>query len=154
MYAPDQLNSGHKSNPIYRSSVAPQNDEHHQHKHHHQHENADYHDADLSISNIQITPSALMSMCPALLVQIEQGSCSDPTSAPIQQRPTARKEIKEISSFGKFAIIVIRFDLVEYSVSISKLRFSLNFHRFKSETTNCISCKPDVDVSVLLSSFF
>lgn len=101
MYSPDQLNSGHKTNPIYRSSVAPENGEHHQqHKHHHQHENVDYNDGDFGISNIQITPSALMSMCPALLVQIEQGSCSDATAAPIQQ-PTPRKEIKEISSFGK-----------------------------------------------------
>lgn len=104
MYAPDQLNSGHKTNPIYRSSVAPENepDHQHQHKHHqHQHEHADYNDADLSVSNIQITPSALMSMCPALLVQIEQGSCSDATAAPIQQQPTPKKETKEISSFGK-----------------------------------------------------
>lgn len=109
MYAPDQLNSGHKTNPIYRSSVAPENDEHHQHKHHHQHENADYNDAvDLSISNIQITPSALMSMCPALLVQIEQGSCSDASAARIQQQqqqPTPKKEIKEISSFGKLLLL-------------------------------------------------
>lgn len=101
MYAPDQLNSGNKANPIYRSSVAPEKDEQHQHNHHHQHDNTDHNDVDFSISNIQITPSALMSMCPALLVQIEQGLCAiDATAAPIQQ-PTAKKDIKDISSFGE-----------------------------------------------------
>lgn len=110
MYAPDQLNAEHRTNPIYRSSVAPENDDHHQHKHHHhQHESADYNEADFSISNIQITPQNLLSMCPALLVQIEQGSCNDAIAAPIQQ-PTPRKEIKEISSFGKvFAFSFILF---------------------------------------------
>lgn len=111
MYAPDQLNAEHRANPIYRSSVAPENDDHHQHKHHHhQHENADYHDADLSISNIQITPQNLLSMCPALLVQIEQGSCSDAIAAAPIQQPTPKKEIKDISNRGNvFSFICIDF---------------------------------------------
>lgn len=126
MYSPDQLNSGHKTSPIYRSSVAPENDEsshQHQHKHHHQHESADYNDADFGISNIQITPSALMSMCPALLVQIEQGSCNDAAAAPIQL-PTPRKEIKEISSFGKvFSCIYEEKKLLLSPVMIVKSTF-------------------------------
>lgn len=32
-----------------------------------------------NLSKIQITPSVFMSMCPALLVQIEQGSCNENT---------------------------------------------------------------------------
>lgn len=118
MYAPDQLNGEHRSNPIYRSSVAPENDEHHQHKHHHHHDSADYHDTDFGISNIQITPQNLLAMCPALLVQIEQGTCNDAIATaaaaavsasetePLQQ-PTSRKEIKDISSFGNFFIIIL-----------------------------------------------
>lgn len=32
-----------------------------------------------NLSKIQITPNVFMSMCPALLVQIEQGSCNENT---------------------------------------------------------------------------
>lgn len=144
MYAPDQLNGEHRSNPIYRSSVAPENDDddHHQHKHHHhQHENADYHDTDFGISNIQITPQNLLAMCPALLVQIEQGSCNDAaiaaatataaaasaaasaaavTASEPMQHPTPRKEIKEISSFGKV-------NLLYYFM------IAIHFHWFKDQ---------------------
>lgn len=71
MYSPDALNSTSKINPIYRSSAAHEQDESHDHHQHH-HENAED-ERDYSISNIQITPSVFMNMCPALLVQIEQG---------------------------------------------------------------------------------
>lgn len=116
MYSPDALNITSKSNPIYRSSSTPEHDDdEHQHGHHHQHSDDE---TDYSISNIQITPSAFMNMCPALLVQIEQGSCSehldDPsplpssssrTSLPMSSAPTQRKEVKDISSFGEDKLI-------------------------------------------------
>lgn len=118
MYMADVLNGTQKSNPIYRSSLAADNEEHehqHQHQHKHEHEHGHEHqhqhtdaksdDTDFSVSNIQITPSAFMSMCPALLVQIEQGSCSEqyetPTPASPPSLPTARKQINEISGFCK-----------------------------------------------------
>lgn len=56
---------------MYRSSLATEHDHHHSG---HGDEDAD----DLSVSNIQITPSVFMHMCPALLLQIEQGSCAEP----------------------------------------------------------------------------
>lgn len=42
-------------------------------------ENDDSHESLPSdtLANVQITPSIFMSMCPALLVQIEQGSCNE-----------------------------------------------------------------------------
>lgn len=100
MYSPDQFNYTQKSNPVYRSSVAPENDDH---QHHHSDDDENDDDTEFSVSNIQITPSALMSMCPALLVQIEQGSCTEePTIAPYEDTPEAepRKEAGEISSQG------------------------------------------------------
>ncbi|XP_031638568.1 zinc transporter ZIP10 isoform X2 [Contarinia nasturtii] len=100
MYSPDALNNTHKNNPIYRSSsdsVAAE----HQHQHHHQHHSDDkIEDADHSISNIQITPTAFMNMCPALLVQIEQGSCAE------QFTPAPRKEVKDITPFAWIAAVV------------------------------------------------
>lgn len=131
MYAPDQLNGEHRSNPIYRSSVAPENDDHHQHKHHHhQHDSADYHDTDFGISNIQITPQNLLAMCPALLVQIEQGSCNDGIAASAAaavsasepepfHHPTPRKEIKEITSTGKMNLFVIVILFICNSLSLT-----------------------------------
>lgn len=106
MYSPDQFNNT-KSNPIYRSSAAPENDDH-------PHSEEEVENAEFSISNIQITPSALMNMCPALLVQIEQGSCTPmpaatPSPQTFKETPSARhdeteheNEKKEISAFGKF----------------------------------------------------
>lgn len=102
MYSPDALNGTNKNNPIYRSSAVSENDEHQ--NHHHQHSGDKHEDVDYSISNIQITPTAFMNMCPALLVQIEQGSCSEnyDTPTPISsEQSVPRKSVKDITSFGK-----------------------------------------------------
>lgn len=42
-----------------------------------------------TLTRVQITPSIFMSMCPALLVQIEQGACNEqaPVAADHSQRP-------------------------------------------------------------------
>ncbi|XP_055311077.1 zinc transporter ZIP10 isoform X2 [Sitodiplosis mosellana] len=122
MYSPDAMNGTIKNNPVYRSSsvLADNNDEHqHQHQHEHQHQHSDE-DGDYSISNIQITPAAFMNMCPALLVQIEQGSCaeqqqqqhfddeplpSSSASLPSVQ-PKEPRESKVISSFAWIAAVV------------------------------------------------
>lgn len=115
MYSPDLMNGTIKNNPIYRSSSVltdNNNEDEHQHQHHHeqQHEHHSNEDGDFSISNIQITPAAFMNMCPALLVQIEQGSCAEqqqhyddvPQPSPSSSLPSVQpKEAKEISSFGK-----------------------------------------------------
>lgn len=108
MYIPDQLNNTEKTNPIYRSSVAPDNDDqqqhHHQHQHqhhHHHHQHNEIDEMDFSVSNVQITPTALLSMCPALLVQIEQGACMD-APEPLQE-PSSRKQINEISTYGMYS---------------------------------------------------
>lgn len=105
MYSPDTLNNTHKSNPIYRSSpesVATELHQQHQHheKHQHRHDHSDEKndDIDHNVSNIQITPAAFMNMCPALLVQIEQGSCAEQYTPPSID---ARKEVKDITPFGK-----------------------------------------------------
>lgn len=129
MYMPDVLNSTQKINPIYRSSSATENAEHehqhqhqhdHAHEHEHQHEHQHHHHSedkndDFELSNIQITPDAFLSMCPALLVQIEQGSCSEqydtpaptptPAFASAPALPTPRKQINEISGFCKYFVI-------------------------------------------------
>lgn len=107
MYSPDALNDTNKNNPIYRSSVAKENKEHQNH-HHQQHSSDTNEDVDYSVSNIQITPSAFMNMCPALLVQIEQGSCSESYDVPTQASESLpRKKPNEITSFGKdkYAIV-------------------------------------------------
>lgn len=57
-------------------------DTHHQHRRsadsddHHSHESESN---DELITNIKITPTMFLNMCPALLVQIEQGACSEVT---------------------------------------------------------------------------
>lgn len=89
MYVPDMLNNS-KTHPIYRSSAAES--ETHQHD-----------DNEFSVSNIQISPSAFMSMCPALLVQIEQGSCGE-RQIPLRQA-TDEPAIEEITSYGKITDI-------------------------------------------------
>lgn len=121
MYSPDLMNGTIKNNPIYRSSPVltdKNNEDEHQHQHQHQHHHEQQHehhsneDEDYSISNIQITPAAFMNMCPALLVQIEQGSCAEqeqhyddipqPSPSSSSSLPSMQpKEGKEISSFGK-----------------------------------------------------
>lgn len=73
MYSPDSLKQAHKRNPVYRSSSASEHDQHQ----HHSDSTTDINDNDFSVSNIQISPSTFLNMCPALLVQIEQGSCVD-----------------------------------------------------------------------------
>lgn len=90
MYQPDALN---KSHPIYRSSPASEGENH---QHHQRHADEPNEESDFSISNIQITPAAFMSMCPALLVQIEQGSCTEQ-----YDMPAPKKDVKEITAFGK-----------------------------------------------------
>lgn len=114
---PDVLNGTQKINPIYRSSSATENAEHehqhqhdHAHEHEHQHEHQHHHHSgdkndDFELSNIQITPNAFLSMCPALLVQIEQGSCSEQYDTPAPALPTPRKQINEISGFCKYFVI-------------------------------------------------
>lgn len=101
MYSPEQFNNT-KNNPIYRSSSAPENDDH-------LHSDEETDNGEFSVSNIQISPAALMNMCPALLVQIEQGSCTEmpapaPSPEPFQETVTPRheSESKEITAFGKF----------------------------------------------------
>lgn len=90
MYQPDTLN---KSHPIYRSSPASEGENH---QHNRRHADEPNEEPEFSISNIQITPAAFMNMCPALLVQIEQGSCAD------QYEATApKKDVGEITTFGK-----------------------------------------------------
>lgn len=75
-----------QSNPIYRSSASSGarrrraiDDEHHDHQ---KDDDVDAADGgqqnDFIASNVQITPNAFLSMCPALLVQIEQGACEEP----------------------------------------------------------------------------
>lgn len=49
---------------------------------------------DSAVSNIQITPTTFMSMCPALLVQIEQRSCIDRDS--VEKRDTV------ITNYGTY----------------------------------------------------
>lgn len=98
----DVLNNTSKINPIYRSSSVSKNDEHHNHHHHEQLDE----ESNLSMSNIQITPAEFINMCPALLVQIEQGSCDEEYFEPLKIQ--ARKEIRDITSFGKiFSFIFV-----------------------------------------------
>lgn len=105
MYSPDQFNNTHKNNPIYRSEVASEHDDHEQH--HHQHVDHDDHN-EFTLSNIQISPSDLLNMCPALLVQIEQGSCADGATEPTMETYKETPEIMshktsgEISGYCKF----------------------------------------------------
>lgn len=75
IFNPEAFNGTVKQNPIYRSSLATEFESTPK-----QTENAENGD-ELTMSNIQITPAQFMHMCPALLLQIEQGSCtkSDPT---------------------------------------------------------------------------
>lgn len=68
-----------KQSPIYHSSVDSANDEAN-HKQHDSTKRTDVGDVEASLddlSNIQITPTTFMNMCPALLVQIEQRACKD-----------------------------------------------------------------------------
>lgn len=135
MYSPDAINGTIKNNPIYRStSVLSDNkndndhQHNHQHQHQHQHEQHQHHsdeDDEFSISNIQITPAAFMNMCPALLVQIEQGSCAEQQQQQQQQNfddlPSSsasmpsvqQREGKEITSFGKSRLQ--RTDMLSFS---------------------------------------
>lgn len=86
MYVPNWRTS--QLNPIYRSSVSSNekrrraivNNEHHDHK---KDDDVDHQidgerqQHDFIASTVQITPNAFLSMCPALLVQIEQGACNE-----------------------------------------------------------------------------
>lgn len=80
---PEAFNNSQKRNPAYRSSLANEHD--------HQHEISNDHGDDLSFSNIQITPTEFLYMCPALLLQIEQRSCAE------EPKAQARGNMKEIS---------------------------------------------------------
>lgn len=78
IYDPKALNgSASKPSPIYHSSIAPENAGADQ-KQNEPAKRTDVGDLSLDdLSNIQISPSTFMNMCPALLVQIEQRSCKD-----------------------------------------------------------------------------
>lgn len=69
-----------------------ENPNHHQHRRSaddsddHSHENES---DDAFISNIKITPTMFLNMCPALLVQIEQGACSEVTKVELGKEDKA-----------------------------------------------------------------
>lgn len=114
-----------QQNPIYRSTGATNkrearsvadDDSSHRHRaeneHEHDHDDDDEHHNndgqtanDLNVANVKITPDTFLSMCPALLVQIEQGSCidrhseADPIIKPNKDRGT--------TSTGKYWCIVL-----------------------------------------------
>lgn len=70
MYSPELLSQARKRNPVYRSSSASEHD----HRHHSE-SATDTNEKAADYDDIQISPSTFMSMCPALLVQLEQRSC-------------------------------------------------------------------------------
>lgn len=82
-FNPEAFNNSQKRNPAYRSSLAIEND--------HQPESGNDHGDNLSFSNIQITPTEFLYMCPALLLQIEQRSCAE------EPKVQARENMKKIS---------------------------------------------------------
>lgn len=109
IYDPEALNSStHKHNPIYRSFSESESEN--AHRQQYESSTNSNNDDDLTISNIQITPSTFMKMCPALLVQIEQNSCVEHLHDENEVRQTA-KHIeggkKEISTFGSIYFLSI-----------------------------------------------
>lgn len=72
-----------KQNPIYRSTRAMNkrsvvDDDVHEHANEHPNDDGDdYTSTYFNVANIQITPDTFLNLCPALLVQIEQGSCNE-----------------------------------------------------------------------------
>lgn len=80
--------------------------------HHHQHRrrSADVNDHsdenesdDEFITNIKITPNMFLNMCPALLVQIEQGACSEVTKVELG------KEDKAFTMGMQMIVLLIKF---------------------------------------------
>lgn len=85
LYVPEPVNTT-QQNPIYKSSMATsKRGSRSVVDHDHDHDNDDEHPSDkdsqlatdFNAANVQITPDTFLSMCPALLVQIEQGSCNE-----------------------------------------------------------------------------
>lgn len=71
---------------------------HHQHRrssdseeHSHEHESDDE-----FVTNIKITPTMFLNMCPALLAQIEQGACSEVTKVELGKEDKAFTMGKQI----------------------------------------------------------
>lgn len=115
LYVPEPV-SKTQQNPIYRSSNAENKRDtrslddddriNHQHQHDHDDERLEDHQTDFNVANVQITPETFLSMCPALLVQIEQGSCIERQNDAIEAddpiiQPQKDKENKKI---GKHCI--------------------------------------------------
>lgn len=116
MYVPNWRTT--QLNPIYRSSVSSNekrrraiaNNEHHDHKKDddvdHQNDGDERQPHEFIASSIQITPNAFLSMCPALLVQLEQGACNEPqTNDDVAAKHSdhsdhSHNESKDISSRG------------------------------------------------------
>lgn len=111
-----------QQNPIYRSiSTATKRDSrsivdddsnnHQQHEHDDDSEvngEGDRIAADFNVANVQITPDTFLSMCPALLVQIEQGSCierqNEATETGAEADPIIQPKHTEANNIGEFWI--------------------------------------------------
>lgn len=89
LYVPEPVNETQR-NPIYRSTSAvskrnsrsvADDDSNHGAQHEHEDEDESHNNegrqiaTDFNVANVKITPDTFLSICPALLVQIEQGSC-------------------------------------------------------------------------------
>lgn len=90
-----------------------QDDDKQIHHHHRRSSDSDEHEHesdDEFITNIKITPTMFLNMCPALLVQIEQGACSEVTKVELGKEQKA-------FTMGKLMEFVLRNVQLKFFVS-------------------------------------
>lgn len=111
---PEPVNTS-RQNPIYESSgaISKRNsrsvaDDNHQHQHAEMHpsDKGSQLVTDFNAANIRITPDTFLSMCPALLVQIEQGSCNEQHNDAAEKDPIIQPRTdNETRNIGKHCIM-------------------------------------------------
>lgn len=114
LYVPEPVNETQR-NPIYRSTnaVSKRNlrsvaDDDSNHAAQHEHDDESHNSVespiatDFNVANVKITPDTFLSICPALLVQIEQGSCVEGRDEATDADPVVQPKIdKGSQSDGK-----------------------------------------------------
>lgn len=106
LYVPEPVKKT-QQNPIYRSRRATNERDsrsvaQHEHDDVHHNDESSQTATEFNPANVQITPDTFLSLCPALLVQIEQGSCNERYNERSDADPIVQpREEKDTQHIGK-----------------------------------------------------
>lgn len=90
-----------------------------------------------NLARVKITPNIFMSMCPALLVQIEQGSCNEQTKTEADDPQKSTIGMQMIRLYDNFGVYVTGIFLMIFSLGIGNCISIFNINMWSSGNRNC-----------------